>query len=119
MTLLVLLISSVLLVAAFTAANGEIHLTATDTAQKKAYYAAEAGLEDYEYHLTQDGNYLTYCTTPTPENPALNQYFQAGTENPLTTSELKEHTAEVPGIKRRREVRDPADSRRNRTAEQI
>jgi Tfp pilus assembly protein PilX len=98
LTLLTLLITSVLLVAAFTAANGEVHLTATDTAQKKAYYAAEAGIENYEYHLTQDGNYLTYCTTPTPENPALNQEFQAGTEKPLTTSELKEHTAEVPEV---------------------
>ena len=72
-TLLVLLITSLLLVAAFTAANGEVHLTATDTAQKRAYYAAEAGVENYEYHLTQDGNYLTFCTTPTPANPALNQ----------------------------------------------
>jgi len=95
LTLVVLLISSLLLVAAFTSAQGEIHLTNTDRQEKKAYYAAEAGLEDYEYHLTQDGNYLTYCTTPTPENPALNQYFKAGTENALSTSEL--HTAEVPG----------------------
>jgi Tfp pilus assembly protein PilX len=95
LTLVVLLISSLLLVAAFTSAQGEIHLTNTDRQEKKAYYAAEAGLEDYEYHLTQDGNYLTYCTTPTPENSALNQYFKAGTENPLSTSEL--HTAEVPG----------------------
>ena len=97
LTLLMLLITSALLVAAFTAANGEVHLTATDTAQKKAYYAAEAGIENYEYHLTQDGNYLTYCTTPKPENTALNQYFQAGTESPLTISELKEHAGEVPG----------------------
>jgi Tfp pilus assembly protein PilE len=69
----VLLITSLLLVAAFTAANGEVHLTNTDRAQKKAYYAAEAGIEDYEYHLTQDGNYLTYCTSPPSENKALNQ----------------------------------------------
>ena len=55
--------TSLLLVAAFTAANGEIHLTSTDRAQKKAYYAAQAGIEDYEYHLTQDGNYLSYCTS--------------------------------------------------------
>jgi Tfp pilus assembly protein PilX len=73
LTLLVLLISSLLIVAAFTAANGEVHLTNTDRAQKKAYYAAEAGIEDYEYHLTQDGDYLSYCTEPTPANPALNQ----------------------------------------------
>jgi Tfp pilus assembly protein PilX len=102
LALLVLLITSLLLVAAFTAANGEIHLTSTDTAQKKAYYAAEAGLEDYEYQLTQDGNYLTYCTTPPAANPALNQYYKEGVELeglekfvPLKTSELSK--AEVPG----------------------
>jgi Tfp pilus assembly protein PilX len=70
----VLLVTSLLLVATFTAANGEIHLTSTDTSQKKAYYAAEAGIQDYEYHLTQDGNYLAYCTEPNPANPALNQF---------------------------------------------
>jgi hypothetical protein len=70
----IMLITSLLLVAAFTAANGEIHLTKTDRAEKKAYYAAEAGIEDYEYHLNQDGNYLDYCANPTPENPALNEF---------------------------------------------
>ena len=69
----VMLVTSLLLVAAFTAANGEIHLTSTDRAQKKAYYAAQAGIENYEYHLTQDGNYLSYCTSPPSENKALNQ----------------------------------------------
>jgi hypothetical protein len=73
----VMLVTSLLLVAAFTAANGEVHLTNTDRAQKKAYYAAEAGIENYEYHLTQDGNYLSYCTEPPVSNPALNQ-FNAG-----------------------------------------
>jgi Tfp pilus assembly protein PilX len=92
----VLTVTSVLLVAAFTSAMGEIHLTGTDTAQKKAYYAAEAGIENYEYHLTQDGNYLTYCTTPSPENKALNQYYKEGTETPLKASELS--TVEVPEI---------------------
>jgi Tfp pilus assembly protein PilX len=83
----VLLITSLLLVAAFTAANGEIHLTKTDRAEKKAYYAAEAGIENYEYHLTQDGNYLSYCTAPPNENKALNQV----NESPL-------HKAEIPSI---------------------
>lgn len=93
----VMLVTSLLVIAAFTSANGEIHLTASDTAQKKAYYAAEAGLQDYEYHLTQDGNYLGYCTTPTPANPALNQYYKEGSETePLKASELK--TAEVPKV---------------------
>jgi len=90
----VLLVSSLLMTAAFVAAEGDIHLTQGDTAAKKAYYAALAGVQDYEYHLTQDGNYLTYCTTPTPANPALNQYYKEGTETPLKASELK--TAEVP-----------------------
>jgi Tfp pilus assembly protein PilX len=70
----VMFITSLLLVAAFTAADGEIHLTKTDRAEKKAYYAAEAGIQDYEYHLTQDGNYLDYCASPTPANPALNEF---------------------------------------------
>ncbi len=90
----VLLVSSLLMTAAFVAAEGDIHLTQGDTASKKAYYAALAGVEDYEYHLTQDGNYLNYCTTPKPENPALNQLNKEGTETPLKAAELK--TAEVP-----------------------
>ena len=69
----VMFVTSLLLVATFTAANGEIHLGATDTASKKAYYAALAGIENYENHLTEDGNYLTYCTNPPEANAALNQ----------------------------------------------
>jgi len=69
----VMFVTSLLLVATFTAANGEIHLSGTDTSQKKAYYAALAGIENYENHLTEDGNYLTYCTNPPAANAALNQ----------------------------------------------
>jgi hypothetical protein len=95
-TLGVLLVSSLLMGAAFVAAEGDIHLTQDDSAAKKAYYAAQAGIQDYEYHLTQDGNYLNYCTTPTPANPALNQYYNESTKAPLKASELK--TTEVPGL---------------------
>jgi Tfp pilus assembly protein PilX len=69
----ILLVTSLLLVAAFTSSQGEIRLTGLDTNSKKAYYAAQAGINDYLYHLTRDSNYLSYCTTPTPTNPALNQ----------------------------------------------
>jgi Tfp pilus assembly protein PilX len=69
----VMFVTSMLLVGAFTAADGEIHLSSSDTAQKKAYYAALAGVENYENHLTEDGNYLSYCTEPPSPNPALNQ----------------------------------------------
>jgi len=93
----VLLVSSLLMTAAFVAAEGDIHLTQSDTTAKKAYYAALAGVEDYEYHLTQDGNYLNYCTTPSPANPALNQAYKEGTKTPLKASELKKPLVEVPG----------------------
>ncbi|HEY2141257.1 MAG TPA: hypothetical protein VGG98_04275, partial [Solirubrobacteraceae bacterium] len=82
-TLGVMLVTSLLMGVAFVAAQGDIHLTQNDAAAKKAYYAAQAGVEDYEYHLTQDGNYLNYCTTPTPANPALNQYYKTGEKEPL------------------------------------
>lgn len=95
-TLGVMLVSSLLMVAAFTAANGDIHLTQTDTAGKRAYYAAQAGISNYAYHLAQDSNYLTYCTTPTPENPALNPRYKKSTYIPLKSSELT-NRAEVPG----------------------
>jgi Tfp pilus assembly protein PilX len=95
----VMTVTSLLVVAAFTSANGEIHLASTDTTQKKAYYAAEAGVEDYEYHLTQDGNYLAYCTSPSPANPALNEFYQKGTNKPETRAELEQHSVEVPEVK--------------------
>jgi hypothetical protein len=95
-TLGVLLVTALLIGGAFVAAQGDIHLTQIDTASKKAYYAAQAGIQDYEYHLTQDGNYLNYCTTPSPANPALNQLYKPGTTEPLTASELLLHSAEVP-----------------------
>ncbi|MGA2163172.1 MAG: hypothetical protein ABSH36_01730 [Solirubrobacteraceae bacterium] len=92
--LAVMLISSGLVVAAFTAARGDIGAVSVNSEQKKAYYAAEAGIQDYEYHLTQDGNYLSYCTEPPAANPALNQQYKEGTKEPLKSSEL--HTAEIP-----------------------
>jgi Tfp pilus assembly protein PilX len=72
-TMGVMVVTSLLLAATFTLARSEIHLTSADTAAKKAYYAAQAGIEDYEDHLTQDGDYLSYCASPPTANPALNQ----------------------------------------------
>jgi Tfp pilus assembly protein PilX len=93
----VMFVTALLVVAVFTGTRGEIHLTAVDTAQKKAYFAAEAGIQDYEYHLTQDGNYLSYCTEPPAPNQALNQYYKENTKEPLKASELK--LVEVPAYK--------------------
>ncbi len=99
----VLLITSLLLVAAFTAANGEVHLTNTDRAEKKAYYAAEAGIEDYEYHLTQDGNYLSYCTDPAQRKQSAEP---AGRIHPCTGSKYRPGTKGGPPDERG--IRDPA-----------
>ena len=82
----VLTVTSVLVVAAFTAGIGEVRLTATNLQSKRAYYAAQAGVSEYASHLAQDSNYLTFCTTPTPANPALNQESEGFT-----------HRVKVPG----------------------
>ncbi len=86
-TLGVAVVTAMLLIATFALARSEVHLTKTDTAEKKAYYAAVAGVDDYEYHLTQDGDYLSYCTNPVPANPALNQ-----------VGEKDAHKATIPNI---------------------
>lgn len=78
-TLGVLLVSSLLMAAAFTAANGDIHLTHNDTSAKKAYYAAQAGVSNYAFHLNADFNYWTYCKAA--GNESLNLYE----EKPLKT----------------------------------
>lgn len=73
-TIGVLLVSGLLMTAAFVAAEGDIHLTHNDTSAKKAYYAAQAGISDYAFHLNADFNYWTYCTGgAAASNKALNQ----------------------------------------------
>lgn len=59
-------------VAAFAAAGGDVHLSRNDEDQKRAYAAAEAGVQDYFFRLTQDNAYWAKCDTPEAPNPALN-----------------------------------------------
>ncbi|HUA11255.1 MAG TPA: hypothetical protein VMA83_04555 [Solirubrobacteraceae bacterium] len=82
----VLTVTSMIVVAAYTSAQGEVKLTALDVAGKRAYYAAQAGISEYASHLAQDSNYLAFCTSPNPANPALNQL-----------SEGTKHKVDVPG----------------------
>jgi hypothetical protein len=70
----VLLAGMALSVAAFAAARGDVHLSRNDQDQKRAYAAAEAGVQDYFFHLTQDNAYWAKCDRPSPAHPALNQY---------------------------------------------
>jgi len=60
----VMFVTSLLLVAAFTALNGDIQLSSTDTAQKQAYYAALAGVQNYEYQLENNPDYWQTCNSP-------------------------------------------------------
>lgn len=65
----VMLVTSLLLVAAFTVANGDVHNSHTDTAQKQAYYAALAGIQQYEYLLQANPNYWQTCGAPESKVP--------------------------------------------------
>jgi Tfp pilus assembly protein PilX len=61
--LLALMVGTLLVAAAFTAANGDIKLTQRATAQAKAYYAAVAGVSRYQYQLKSSPEYWTKCPT--------------------------------------------------------
>ncbi len=69
----VMLSGLALSVAAYTASGGDTRLSRNDQDQKRAYAAAEAGVQDYFFHLTQDNAYWAKCTSVTPAHPALNQ----------------------------------------------
>ncbi len=59
--ILVMFIASLLVTAAFISATGDVKLTRTATNQKKAYYAAMAGLSAYKYNLQTSPNYWLTC----------------------------------------------------------
>lgn len=60
-TLGVLLVTSLLLVAAFLAAEGDIGLSHHNANFKQAYYAAVAGIQEYADHLQLEPNYWETC----------------------------------------------------------
>jgi hypothetical protein len=60
---LILFISSLIVTATFVAAEGDIKLTRTDTNQKKAYYAALAGISAYKYQMSSNAYYWKTCPT--------------------------------------------------------
>jgi hypothetical protein len=70
-TIGVLAVTALLAAAALVGALTDTHLTRNDQDQKDAYYAAQAGIEEYSFLLNQDVNYWTYCV-PTPAG-AINQ----------------------------------------------
>ena len=67
--LLVMLVTSLLLVAAFTATNDDAQLSRADQTQKQAYYAALAGAQEYEYELEANPDYWESCPNPSGTAP--------------------------------------------------
>ncbi len=65
----VMLVTSLLLTASFLAARGDIRLSHTDTTQKEAYYAALAGVQEFEYQMQINPNYWETCAKPTNTLP--------------------------------------------------
>ena len=98
-TLGLMIFASALVGAAFMADSAEVHLSQSQTQGRKAYYAAQAGISWYLFHLAQNGAFLTYCTEPaglsSSMNP-LNQLYKAASgREEIPSSEL--HKISVPG----------------------
>jgi Tfp pilus assembly protein PilX len=63
----VMLVTSLLLVASFAAANGDLPLTQEGTHHSQAYYAALAGVQEYDYKLQDNPDYWESCKGPAGE----------------------------------------------------
>ena len=59
----VLAFVSLLVGAAYVAVLNDTHLSRNDLDQKRAYAAAEAGIQAYNYQLNQNENYWQTCNT--------------------------------------------------------
>jgi Tfp pilus assembly protein PilX len=60
-----MVVTSLLVGATFIALDGEAHLSQSDLDGKRAYYAAQAGVNAYLYHLNQDSTYWQTCANNT------------------------------------------------------
>ncbi len=83
---MVMFVSALLVTGVFVAAEGDISQTHTSTAQKKAYYAAQAGIQVYLYQLNANPNYWTEC-------PSASELAVPGTSDEKYTYETLPATA--------------------------
>jgi type II secretory pathway pseudopilin PulG len=83
----VMFVVTLLSIAALSAAQNDIRPGEHDTARKVAYAAAEAGVQNYLYHLSQDLDYWTKCTNVAAPNAVNNAWNGAGSD-PRTWSSL-------------------------------
>ena len=63
MTMTVMFCVTMLAIAALSAAQGDIEPGSHDKTRKIAYAAAEAGVQNYLFHLSEDGEYWSKCAT--------------------------------------------------------
>jgi Tfp pilus assembly protein PilX len=87
-----MVVTSLLISATFIALEGEAHLSQADLDGKRAYYAAQAGLNAYLYHLNNDSTYWQTCandTTVSGTNPT------GWTAVPGNASESYRYSAEL------------------------
>jgi Tfp pilus assembly protein PilX len=73
-----MLLVSILTAAALGATKGDLHLTKNDLDHKRAFAAAQAGIQDYAFHLSTDTGYWAKCTA-VPSPHAVN--LQGSTAN--------------------------------------
>jgi len=89
-TIMVMFVASLLMVAAFTAAEGDVTPSRIDLHQKQAYYAAIAGVQEYEYKLQANPDFWETCPEPKGAVPGeANESFEVST---LPASTDKEAT---------------------------
>ena len=61
LALFVLMVTTLLLGAAYVAVTNDTQLSRNDLDQKRAYAAAQAGISQYIYQLNQNPNYWEQC----------------------------------------------------------
>ncbi|MFZ1155373.1 MAG: hypothetical protein WAN93_10760, partial [Solirubrobacteraceae bacterium] len=93
----VLFVGGLLAVAAFTATNGDINLSHRDSTEKQAYYAALAGVQEYEYQMQANPDYWETCKTPSGEVPQEeNEQYEIKLLVASTAGALKECSTSKP-----------------------
>jgi Tfp pilus assembly protein PilX len=83
--MMVMLVAGLFVAGAFAASDGDLPLGGQSRDAKQAYAAAEAGIDYYAFHIAQDPDYWTKCTTvPAPNpgepNPVTTEWYGTGTD---------------------------------------
>jgi Tfp pilus assembly protein PilX len=96
--MMVMLVAGLFVVSAYAAAGGDVPLGGQSRDSRRAYAAAEAGIEYYASHIAADPDYWTKCTTvpkpnPNEPNPVANEWY-----GPTTGADTRTgHWRKVPG----------------------